>query len=132
MIGRSITFTAFLASVALLSACQTVVPVPVAEEAPPQVESIVPNLRITLVHGACAGPPCPVGMAEDLGSGERVTIYDYDLTPLGLSAVDRMRMTQTLFADVHLVKGAIEQRVGFLGVDRPIEVLIVDAVVGPA
>jgi hypothetical protein len=117
---------------ALLAGCQAGRDPQPAPEPAPQPPPVVPNLRVELEHGNCAGPPCPVGVAEDLASGERVTIFDYDLTPLGLPDEDRMRLTQAMFVDSYLVRGAIEQRVGFLAVDRPVEVLVVDAIAGPA
>lgn len=123
---------ALLFAAAVITACQTERPPPVAAEPPPPAEPVVANLKVHLAHGACAGPPCPVGMVEILGSGERVTIYDYDLMPLALSDADRMRMTQAMFSAAHLVRGEIEQRTGFLEVDRPVEVLVIDAVIGPA
>ena len=61
-----------------------------------------------------------------------MTIFDFDLTPLGLSDEQRMLLTQAMFTEPYLVKGTIEQRTGFLGVDRPVEVLVVDGIVGPA
>ena len=124
--------TPLLLIAAILVACQTEPPPPLVSEPSAPADAVVPNLKVRLAHGACSGPPCPVGVAEILGSGERVTIYDYDLMPLGLSDAERMRMTQALFSTVFLVKGEIERRVGFLAVERPVEVLVVDVVIGPA
>ena len=130
-IRQSILSVVLLLLAAGLAACQTAPPMPPVGAVSP-VETVVPNLRVTLAHGACSGPPCPVGVVESLDSGERVTIYDYDLMPLGLPAVDRMRMTQAMFASEHLVRGEVERRIGFLGLDRPVEVLVIDAIAGPA
>jgi hypothetical protein len=123
---------ALLCAAALLAACQAAPPPEPAPQPAPAPEAVVPNLRVHLAHGACAAPPCPVGTAEALDGGERVTIYDYDLIPLGLPDEQRMRLTQAMFAGPYLVRGEIERRTGFLGVERPVEVLVVQAVAGPA
>ena len=131
MVPRMVRAIVLLFAAAVVAACQAEQP-PVVAEPPPPTEAVAANLKVHLTHGACSGPPCPVGMVEILGSGERVTIYDYDLMPLALSDADRMRMTQAMFSEAHLVRGEIERRTGFLAVERPVEVLVVDAVIGPA
>ena len=113
---------------AIAGGCQAVDPqttIAATEIAPPE-----PNLRVTMAHGPCRRPPCPMGSVEDLASGETTTVYDFDLDPLGLPDGDRAALSRALFEDTYLVEGMIQPRSGYLGADGPVPVVVVTAVAG--
>lgn len=96
--------------------------------APPPPE---PNLRVTLAHGACARPPCPMGTVADLATGVTTTVFDVDLEPLGLPDGERAALTRALFETSYLVEGTIEPRPGYLGADGPVPIIVITAILDP-
>ncbi len=98
---------------------------------PPPVEVVEPNMILALELRRCGAPPCPMGTAEDLRSGRTTIIYDFDLLPAGLNDRERGEVARRLWEEPFAVEGYIEQRYGFLGVQRPVEVAVVTGVAGP-
>lgn len=112
-----------------IAGCQSVEPQMSAIEAPEETTPPEPNLRVSLGHGSCGRPPCPMGTVEDLASGETTTVYDFDLAPLSLSDAERAALSRALFEDSYLVEGTIQPRSGYLGADGPVPVVVVTGVV---
>lgn len=111
--------------------CRAIDPEPIAGEAPEnRAVAPQPNLLVTLAHGSCHRPPCSVGIVEDIASGERTTVYDFDLAPLGLSDSDRAALTRTLFEGTYAIAGAIQDRTGYLGAEGPVAVVVVAEIIG--
>lgn len=98
---------------------------------PEPVEVVEPNMILALELRRCGAPPCPMGTAEDLRSGRTTVIYDFDLMPVGLDDGARGELSRRLWEEPFAVEGYIEQRYGFLGVQRPVEVAVVTGVAGP-
>ena len=117
-----------LGALALAAGCQAVDRQ--ASTIATEIAPVEPNLRVTLAHGSCRRPPCPMGSVENLASGETTTVFDFDLDPLGLPDGERAALSRALFEDAYLVEGTIQPRSGYLGADGPVPVVVVTRVAG--
>ena len=73
---------------------------------PPPEATHVLSMSLACRHA----PPCPMGTAQDLATGEVMAIYDVDLAPLALEHLERSALRRSLDGETTQVEARIEAR----------------------